>query len=160
MTGPDSWSDWFALSTFALVLTMMGTPVLVLLGFYLRDRGQRQHSVLRNFPLLGRLRYLLEHIGPEMRQYLFESDRSGKPFSRDDYEGMVFAGKYMKTLVSFGSKRDYEEPGWYLRNGFLPTPADQMQIDTRPAIETKRYVIDRDGLMARREHHESVTVAP
>jgi glutamate synthase (ferredoxin) len=53
-------------------------------------------------PILGRLRYLLEHIGPEFRQYLFDADLEGKPFTREGYRSIVYAGKYMKTLISFG----------------------------------------------------------
>ena len=74
-----------------VVLTMFLGPPVVLSYLYWRDRHQTQHAVLRNFPILGRLRYLFEHVGPEMRQYLFESDRSGKPFSRDEYQQMVLA---------------------------------------------------------------------
>ena len=81
---------------------MFSGPPLVLGYLYWRDRHQTQHAVLRNFPLLGRLRYLFEHVGPELRQYLFESDRTGKPYSRDEYQQLVLAGKYLKTLISFG----------------------------------------------------------
>ncbi|MCQ9904376.1 FMN-binding glutamate synthase family protein, partial [Staphylococcus aureus] len=54
--------------------------VLVLL---FKDKGQNQHSVLRNYPVLGRVRYFAEKIGPELRQYLFANDTEGKPFSRN-----------------------------------------------------------------------------
>jgi glutamate synthase (ferredoxin) len=146
--------------TFLLVVGMMAVPPLALGYLYLRDRAQSQHAVLRNFPLLGRLRYLLEHVGPELRQYLFEGDRSGKPFSRDDFLGMVFSAKYMKTLVSFGSKRDFEQPGWYLRNGLLPRLTSELAVDSTPSIETQRYAMDHDGLFSRKEHVETVRVAP
>ena len=45
-----------------------------------KDKGQNQHSVLRNFPVLGRIRYISEKIGPELRQYFFANDNEGKPF--------------------------------------------------------------------------------
>ena len=94
---------------FILVVMFLGPPIL-LVGLYLTDRRQTQHAVLRNFPILGRLRYLFEHVGPEFRQYLFDADLEGKPFTREGYRAIVFAGKYMKTLISFGSKRDFEAP--------------------------------------------------
>ncbi len=153
-------SDLAVLCTFALLVVMFAVPPFVL--FYLRfvDRAQTQHAVLRNFPLLGRMRYLLEHIGPELRQYLFDADRAGKPFSRDDYGTVVLAGKYLKTLVSFGSKRDFEKPGWYLRNAMLPTLAENMGTVLEPKLETHRYVIDDEGLFSRRERKETVEVSP
>ena len=101
----------FVFAILALLLVMFLGPPLLLGVLYLKDRGQKQHAVLRNYPILGRLRYLLEHVGPELRQYLFDADLEGKPFTREGYRTIVFAGKYMKTLISFGSKRDFEEPG-------------------------------------------------
>ncbi len=54
---------------------------LVLLGIY--DYFQPRHSILRNYPLAGRLRFLLEDMGPELHQYLVENDTDGRPFDRD-----------------------------------------------------------------------------
>ncbi len=143
-----------------VVLAMFSGPPVVLAYLYWRDRSQSQHAVLRNFPILGRLRYLFEHIGPELRQYLFESDRAGAPYSRDEYQQMVFAAKYLKTLISFGSKRDFQQPGWYLRNELLPTLMEDMEVVREPTLETRRYVIDDEGLFRRREHVEEQAVLP
>ncbi len=156
----DGLTEWVGIANLVLLIAMMTGPPLVLSVLYMRDRFQSQHAVLRNFPLLGRLRYLFERIGPEMRQYLFEGDRAGAPFSRDDYENIVLSGKYMKSLISFGSKRDFEEPGWYLRNGLLPTLLDELAIDEEPQLDTQRYVVDHDGLLSRGEHVEGARVAP
>jgi len=65
---------------------------------------------------------------------------------------MVFAGKYLKTLISFGSKRDFEQPGWYLRNALLPVLLDEMAVEREPLIDTRHYVTDEEGLLSRREH--------
>ena len=54
---------------------------LILLGIY--DITQKSHSILRNFPVLGHMRFLLEEIRPEIYQYFVESDTSGRPFSRE-----------------------------------------------------------------------------
>jgi hypothetical protein len=59
-----------------LALTL---PLLLLAIVNIR---QRKHAILRNFPLLGYLRYFFESIRPEIRQYFFESDMDGKPFNR------------------------------------------------------------------------------
>lgn len=153
-------NDIVTIVSFVVLLVMFLGPPVVLGLLYWRDRRQTQHAVLRNFPILGRLRYLLEHVGPEFRQYLFDADLEGKPFSREGYRGIVYAGKYMKTLMSFGSKRDFDAPGWYLRNALLPTLMSDMAIDSQPRIRTRRYRIDDEGLFARREHVEEVEVAP
>ena len=145
---------------FVLVLAMFAGPPLLLAFLYWRDRRQVQHAVLRNFPLLGRIRYLFEQVGPELRQYLFESDRSGKPYSREEYEQLVFAGKYLNTLISFGSKRDFRAPGWYLRNELLPVLLEDMAVVREPRISTRKYVVDDEGLFVRKQHVEDESIQP
>ncbi len=61
----------------------LGVPLLALLGLGLHDVLQRQHSVLRNYPVLGHLRYVLESVRPEVQQYFIERDYDGRPFDRD-----------------------------------------------------------------------------
>ena len=153
-------SHWIGLANLLLLIAMMTGPPLFFGALYLKDRFQSQHAVLRNFPLLGRLRYLFEHLGPEMRQYLFDADGAGRPFSREDYTGIVLSGKYLKSLISFGSKRDFEQPGWYLRNALLPTLIDELQLDRSASIETRRYTVLHDGLFSRGEAVETEHVAP
>ncbi|MBW2268064.1 MAG: FMN-binding glutamate synthase family protein [Deltaproteobacteria bacterium] len=148
------------LAVFGLLLMIFLGPPVVLCIIYFSDRRQKQHAVLRNFPILGRLRYLLEHLGPEFRQYLFDGDTEGKPFTREGYRSIVLAGKYMKTLISFGSKRDFEEPGWYVRNAMLPTLLRDMSVDQEPSISTRRYEIQNEGLFTRKEHLVDAEVAP
>ena len=103
-----------------LVLFMVSIPPLLFLVWYFYDKRQTQHSILRNFPLLGRVRYFLEMLGPELRQYMFDSDYEGKPFSRSDFSNIVIQGKYLKTVIAFGSKRDFDKPGFYIRNSMFP----------------------------------------
>jgi glutamate synthase (ferredoxin) len=153
-------SQWLEIASFVLLLGMFAGPPLLLLVLRWSDRRQSQHAVLRNFPLLGRLRYLLEHVGPELRQYLFEGDLQGKPFSRSEFQSVVFASKYLKTLISFGSKRDFEQPGWYLRNALFPKLGEEMAIASAPVLAARRYSIDHEGLFGRSERLEDVTVAP
>ncbi len=57
------------------------TLPLVTLGLW--DVLQRRHNLLRNYPLVGHLRYLIEDTGAELRQYIVESNTEGKPFNRD-----------------------------------------------------------------------------
>ena len=64
---------------FLVAVVMFGA--LSLLG--LRDLVQTSHAVLRNYPISAHLRFLLEEMRPEMRQYFFESETDGLPFSRN-----------------------------------------------------------------------------
>jgi hypothetical protein len=52
-------------------------------GLGTADLIQKRHAVLRNYPITAHLRFLLESIRPEMRQYFFEDEKHGTPFSRD-----------------------------------------------------------------------------
>ena len=63
---------------------------LVLLGIY--DYFQQRHSILRNYPLAGRMRFLLEGMGPELHQYLVENDTDGRPFDRDT-RSVIYAAR-------------------------------------------------------------------
>ena len=144
------------LTVFIVVITV---PPVLFIYLYFKDRNQSQHSVLRNFPLLGRIRYIFEMLGPEMRQYMFDSDTEGRPFSRTDFANIVVAGKYMKTLIAFGSKRNFSDSGWYLKNDMFPKLAEEMRVEREPKITTKRYV-GTEGLFSRKENLEEVDIQP
>ena len=75
MLGSFTWVAFQAGGTVAL-LGLAG----VLLGW--RDTRQTRHSVLRNYPVIGHLRFLLEFVRIEIRQYFIESDTEATPFSR------------------------------------------------------------------------------
>lgn len=145
---------------FVVITIMVLTPLIITFYLYFYDRRQKQHSVLRNYPILGRLRYIFENIGPELRQYMFNPDHAGKPFSRNDYTNIVISGKYLKTLISYGSKRNFEEPGWYLRNALMTTLSEDMDVVLTPKIKTKRYKVDQEGIFHRKENIENVDVSP
>ena len=142
-----------------LILIMISVPPLLLLVWYFKDKNQSQHSILRNFPLLGRIRYLLEMLGPEFRQYLFDADDEGRPFSRTDFSNIVIQGKYLKTVIGFGSKRDFDKPGLFIKNAMFPKQKEEMKVDIMPKISTRRYV-GTEGLFSRTEHLENVEVSP
>ena len=59
-----------------------GIVMLVLLVMFIQDIVQREHTVRRNFPVIGRLRYFLERQGEFFRQYFFAGDRQEMPFNR------------------------------------------------------------------------------
>src|SRR5690625_2315023 len=142
--------------TFLLVVVMAILFLLLLIlavivvYYFLFDRKQKEHSVLRNYPLLGRIRYFLEKIGPELRQYWFDSDSEGKPISRDDYIHIVKAGKYKRQVIGYGAKRNFEREGFYIRNDMFPKLTEELDIDRVTVSLTNRYLLIRDPLFTRR----------
>lgn len=63
-----------------IVVGFLLTVIVIGLIWLIKDKRQSQHSVLRNYPLLARIRYISEKIGPELRQYLFSGDNEGSLF--------------------------------------------------------------------------------
>lgn len=143
-----------------LMLLIMITPPLLIFYLWRRDRNQREHSVLRNFPILGKLRYIFEKMGPELRQYLFLNDNEAKPFSRNEYEAAVIAGKYKSRIIGFGSERDFEAGGFYLQNALYPTNRNELRIDNSTKVSTWVYELDEDNLFTRKEHLVERDISP
>ncbi|SIT88886.1 glutamate synthase (ferredoxin) [Edaphobacillus lindanitolerans] len=149
-----------SLTAMILFILLVVGPVVTVVWLFFYDRGQKQHSILRNFPILGRVRYFLERTGPEFRQYLFSDDNAGKPFSREEYLAMVLPGKYKSNLIGFGSKRDFEEPGYYIKNAMFTKQNEEMRVDNSELVNTRHYVIDDEGLFTRKEHTEEIPALP
>ncbi len=137
------------------LLSMLIIGVLLLF----KDKRQKQHSVLRNYPLLARVRYFVEKIGPELRQYLFLADTEGKPFSRNDFINIVIAGKYNTRMTSFGTQQKYED-GFYIQNTMFPLQTTELHIDQSPMISTFVYHIDNERLLDREEHRNKTEIDP
>jgi glutamate synthase domain-containing protein 2 len=68
--------------------------------------AQRQHAILRNFPVVGHLRYLLESVGPELRQYIVTSNDEERPFSRDQRRWVYASAKREINTFGFGSDNE------------------------------------------------------
>lgn len=154
------WLESISVTAIILVLFLLIVPVGVVLYLYRYDRKQKQHAILRNYPILGRIRYTLEKAGPELRQYLFNEDNEGKPFSRQEYLHMVLPGKYLSNVIGFGSKRDFNEAGYFIRNAMFTKQNEEMRVDNETLISTMRYVIDEENLFNRHEHREEVPALP
>ncbi len=78
-----------------------------------RDLVQREHSLLRNFPVLGHARYLLESIGPELRQYLVAGNNEERPFTRDQRRWVYASAKGENNYFGFGTDNDLEYTAGY-----------------------------------------------
>src|SRR4030081_4091852 len=83
---------------------------LTLLG--IRDLTQKNHAVLRNYPISAHSRFLLEEIRPEMRQYFFESEKDGMPVSRDTRAVVYQRAKMVLDKRPFGTQEDVYRDGY------------------------------------------------
>ena len=115
-------------TTFALFA--LATPVLVWLAFHytwvipialavaaltamgIWDLCQTRHAIMRNYPIIGHMRWLFEGIRPEIRQYLIESDQDEQPFSREERSLVYQRAKGVEDKRPFGTREDVYKPGY------------------------------------------------
>ena len=112
----------------ALFVFAIGVGVLLVAVLYVIDITQTQHAIRRNFPVIGRLRYRLEHLGVFFRQYFSAMDREEMPFNRAQRAWVYRAAKNLDNTQPFGSTRDLRPPGTPLfANATFPA------LDSEPA---------------------------
>lgn len=119
-----------------------GLALLFVLGWI--DFSQSKQAVRRNYPLTGRLRYGLEYIRPELRQYFLENDEEKLPFSRNQ-RAMVYArSKMQNDKRGFGSIKDmYDADTEWLAHSLLPVQLDpaSFRIQVGGAQCTQPYAL-------------------
>jgi glutamate synthase (ferredoxin) len=86
----------------------------IVIAVALYDVTQRSHAILRNFPLIGHFRYLLEEVGPELRQYIVTGNDEERPFSRDQRRWVYASSKKQNNYFGFGTDSDLEIASSYL----------------------------------------------
>ncbi|HOP22691.1 MAG TPA: FMN-binding glutamate synthase family protein, partial [Gammaproteobacteria bacterium] len=79
--------------------------------FYIIDKTQTKHTIRRNFPVIGRFRWLFEHLGEFFRQYFFAQDREELPFNRAQRTWVYKSAKGNNNTVAFGSTRNLDRRG-------------------------------------------------
>jgi glutamate synthase domain-containing protein 2 len=108
------------------VIDIVIIPILIfgglsVLGF--RDLLQQNHAVLRNYPISAHIRFLLEEIRPEMRQYFFESEKDGMPFSRDTRSLVYQRAKMVLDKRPFGTQENIYAEGYeWMHHSMAPRP--------------------------------------
>lgn len=95
----------------ALFIFTIGTGVLAMLVLYVIDVTQTHTALLRNYPVIGHLRYAFEHLGKFFRQYFFAMDREELPFNRAQRGWADRAAKNVSNTVAFGSTKDLRRVG-------------------------------------------------
>ncbi len=87
---------------------------------------QKKHAILRNFGILGQARYILESVGPEMRQYLFASDTEERPFSRVERSDIYRKSKGVDSASSFGSQLNFDNSEIKVRHSMYPSDKEDI----------------------------------
>ena len=98
-----AWWTWF-----------LAAVAVLIVGIVVYDLTQRRHALLRNYPIVGHFRYLLEGVGPELRQYIVVDNDAEKPFSRDQRRWIYTASKQRSSYFGFGTDNDLEGSPGYL----------------------------------------------
>ena len=116
------WAPWvFVFFVIFGVLTALG----------IHDITQDRHAVLRNYPVLGNIRFLFEKIRPEIRQYLIESDQEEQPFSREQRSLVYQRAKGAEDKRPFGSHEKVYEAGYsWLTHSVQPVSYTHLTLPT------------------------------
>ncbi len=129
---PVRYSAWFACIFFALLglfcVLVFGVGLLWMLLFAglsvlgVRDLRQSRHAVLRNYPVIGHMRFLMEYIRPEIRQYFLEGDNEAAPFSRAQRSLVYARAKGDSDKRPFGTQLDVSADGYeWINHSMAPS---------------------------------------
>src|SRR5690554_6748763 len=120
--------NWYVLFAITLFLTIVGYA----------DMRQKRHTIKRLYPLVGRLRYVMEELRPKMYQYFIESDIDGRPFHRVDRATVYQRSKKVRDTIPFGTQLDLYAEGYeWMCHSIAPKPFDSLDQDPRVTIGNK-----------------------
>ncbi len=126
--------DWIVVGFTILV----GMAIIAIVLMYIQDVTQKTHTIRRNYPVIGRLRYVFERQGEFFRQYFFAHDRQEQPFNRATRAWVYRTAKGLGGLVGFGSTNDLREPGSHIFvNAAFPLLVEEYQKIPTLIIGTK-----------------------
>jgi glutamate synthase domain-containing protein 2 len=97
-----------------MMMWMIAIAIGIVIAVAIYDLVQRQHAILRTYPVLGHIRYWLEAAGPELRQYIVASNDEERPFSRDQRRWIYASAKRENNYFGFGSDNEMELQPSYL----------------------------------------------
>lgn len=113
----------------AIFILAVGVFILVALALYIKDSFQKESTILRNYPLVGRFRFLFEKMGEFFRQYFFAMDREELPFNRAQRSWVYRAAKNIDSTVAFGSTKNIRQAGSVI---FVNCPFPTLESDNAP----------------------------
>ena len=97
------------------------------------DLLQTRHSILRTFPVVGHLRFALEAVGPELRQYIVTDNDQERPFSRDQRRWVYTSSKLTNRYFGFGTDNDLERVHNYVivKHSAFPASTHSLNLEYR-----------------------------
>ena len=119
-------------------------------GVVVYDLFQRKHAILRNFPIVGHFRYLLEAVGPELRQYIVTDNNEERPYSRDERRWVYASSKRQNTYFGFGSDNEMELAGNYLIIKHQTFPLNAAR-ETDPSFDPNHTILSNKTLGEHRQ---------
>lgn len=152
----------FIVSVVCLIFSLLGASVMSIhfwwpllflalstVGAY--DLQQRQHAILRNYPIIGHLRFMLEKIRPEIRQYFLESETEASPFSRAQRSLVYSRAKGESDKRPFGTQLDLRSIGYeWINHSMAPTrlPSHDFRVKVGGEQCTRPYDISLFNISA------------
>ena len=108
------------------ILIIVIVSILFLILIY--DLFQKEHAILRNFPIFGHFRYLLESIGPGIRQYWITNDKEEMPFNRSERSWIYATSKKEKSTFGFGTTEQLYDIGYpIIKHSTFPLSANKQK---------------------------------
>ncbi len=117
-----------------ILVFVLGIGFLAVVVMYVVDKTQKTHAIRRNFPVIGRFRYLFEELGEYFRQYFFAMDREEMPFNRAQRSWIYRAAKGIDNTVAFGSTKDLRPVGTPI---FVNCAYPVLEADIAPISEVE-----------------------
>lgn len=136
------------LGTSSILLSSITLGVLTVLSLYglfivVKDITQTKHSLLKNYPLLGRLRWVFEHERSKIQQYFIEDDKNGTPYNREKRSDIYQKSKGDSNTTPFGTQLDIYQKGYeYIKHSMYPKTADMVKtpkVKVGSKFTTKQY---------------------
>src|SRR5579885_1801094 len=101
---------------------------LVLLVAFYDVFIQKSHTLLHNFPIIARFRYLMEELGPPLRQYIVAKDTDERPYDRTTRSWVYQSAKGLNNVIGFGSQVEHNAPG---RMHILPSMFPTLESEVK-----------------------------
>ena len=114
--------------------------VVLIISVVVYDLVQRKHAILHNFPIIGHFRYILEAIGPELRQYIVTSNNEERPFSRDQRRWVYASSKKQNNYFGFGTDNNLENSIDYLLLKHSTFPIENLSTDKSYTVPSAKLL--------------------
>ncbi len=125
-------AGWALIWNQAAWLFLLFGPIFAI-GFY--DLAQKKHSIVRNFPVLGHLRFVMEDLRPKIYQYFIESDTNGTPFNRQNRSVIYQRAKMVDDTRPFGTELDVYQNGYeWLNHSIAAIAHNHLNLSPRVIV--------------------------